>query len=98
MSDAGGRGDVLRRVELRLYVTGGSPGAPGIIDAVHRLLAERCPVQHELHIVDLGDDPSVAIRDGVLATPTLVRTAPTPVCRVVGDLTDIDAVWSAIAG
>lgn len=88
----------MSTVELHLYVTGGSPGVSQTVDTVRRLLAERWPAQHELHIVDLGDDPSVAVRDGVLATPTLVRTAPAPVCRVVGDLTDTEAVWSAIAG
>jgi circadian clock protein KaiB len=87
----------MSAVEFRLYINGGSPGASRIIDVVRQLLATRCPAQHQLDIFDLGKEPSAGLRDRVLAVPTLLRASPAPQRRVVGDLSDADAVWSAIA-
>ena len=44
--------------------------------------------RYRLDVVDLYQQPALAKEDGVLAAPTLVRTEPGPILRIVGDLSD----------
>jgi circadian clock protein KaiB len=46
--------------------------------------------------VDVADDPEEALRDGVLVSPTLVRVAPLPVVKIIGDLSDRRTVVAAL--
>ena len=43
-------------------------------------------------MVDVADHPEVAEAERIVATPMLVRVAPAPVRRIVGDLSDLDRV------
>jgi circadian clock protein KaiB len=43
---------------------------------------------YELTIVDVLECPQIAEDERILATPTLIREAPAPVRRIVGDLSD----------
>jgi hypothetical protein len=74
------------RVHLRLYVTGRTPAAAEAIAAVRALqqdLGAACAVE----VIDVLDDPGAALRDGIYATPTLVRARPGPARRIFGRIT-----------
>jgi hypothetical protein len=73
---------------LHLYVRGWSPQSEAAIRLVRRLRDERLAGRCELEVIDVHQQPELAHRGGVLATPTLVRAAPGPVRRVVGQLTE----------
>ena len=47
---------------------------------------------HELEIVDVLERPERALADDVLVTPTLLKLAPRPSCRIVGNLSNIHQV------
>jgi circadian clock protein KaiB len=51
----------------------------------------------DLEVVDLYQQPELAERDGVVVAPTLVRLAPAPVRRVVGNLSDEARVMRALS-
>ena len=77
---------------LRLFVARDSaPSATAIIQ-VRRIVAEYLPKNSMCEVIDLFDDPDAAEADQILAIPTLVRTRPKPVRRVIGDLSDIPRV------
>jgi circadian clock protein KaiB len=79
---------------LRLYVVGGTQLAERAVATLRRLEAER-PADASVEIIDLKERPDVAEAEGILATPLLVRVAPEPVRRIVGDLSDVERVrWS----
>ena len=76
------------RVHLRLYVTGRTPAALAAIAAAREL-------EHQLHadfgaarieVIDVLDDPGAALRDGIYATPTIMRLKPGPARRIFGRL------------
>jgi len=50
------------------------------------------PGRYELEIVDLLVHPKRARTDQILAIPTLVRTLPIPIARIIGDLSDTEQV------
>lgn len=83
-----------RKVKLRLYVTG---SAPNSIAALANLKAVRAALaEHEVEIIDVLERPERALADDVLVTPTLLKLAPRPSCRIVGDLSDIHHVLSSL--
>lgn len=75
---------------LRLYVTGASLRSAHAREQARRLCAAVRDCR--LEVIDVDDDPGAAEDAGVIATPLLVRTVPEPVCRVVGDLSDLTLV------
>ena len=79
---------------LRLYVVGGTQLAERAVGTLRRLESEHLQGA-SIEIVDLAERPEVAEAEGILATPLLVRLAPAPVRRIVGDLSDVERVrWS----
>lgn len=73
---------------LRLYVAGQTPRSALAQANLFAVCEARLPGRHHIEIVDLMDEPGRARTDGVVAVPTLIRVSPTPVRRVVGDLSD----------
>jgi circadian clock protein KaiB len=83
---------------LRLYVAGNAPNSLSAIGNARAICAQHFPSGHEIEIVDLLEYPLRALADGVVVTPTLVRLSPLPVRRVIGNLSDVNQVLSALAG
>jgi circadian clock protein KaiB len=80
---------------LRLFVAGNSPRAQRTIDNLRRLCTRHLgPVS--LEIVDIYQKPLLAMHDQVFAAPTLVKLAPLPLRRIIGDLSDEPRVLRAL--
>lgn len=77
------------RAVLKLYVVGGTQASERALHGIERLRAE---LGEDVEVVDLREQPEVAERERILATPLLVRVSPGPVRRIVGDLSDVDRV------
>ena len=76
----------MPQFQLRLFVSGENPAHARVARGLGHIIARRFPDTCELQVVDVCQRPELAERDGVLATPTLLRVAPLPACRVVGEL------------
>ena len=50
----------------------------------------------DLEVVDLLQQPARALADGVIVTPTLLKLAPEPVQRVIGNLSDANQLLIAL--
>ncbi len=73
---------------LRLFVCGQTTNSLLAIRNLSRLLEQHFPNVYQLEIVDVLQDPALAEREHVLATPTLIRVQPPPTRRIIGDLGD----------
>ncbi|MDX2194384.1 MAG: circadian clock KaiB family protein [Gemmatimonadales bacterium] len=71
-----------------LFVTGQTPRSQRAIANLRALCEEQLPGAYELNVVDVLEQPDLAERARVLATPTLVKDLPPPPRRVIGDLSD----------
>ncbi|NLG51694.1 MAG: circadian clock protein KaiC [Chloroflexi bacterium] len=80
---------------LRLYVTA---DAPNSIRARANLaaLCREYPLKCHLEVIDISQEPLRALKDNILATPTLVKLSPGPTRKVIGDLADASFVLSAL--
>ncbi|MDX1631534.1 MAG: circadian clock KaiB family protein [Thermoanaerobaculia bacterium] len=82
--------DRRSRLSLRLYVAGEAPNSLAARRRLERVLEDLDLESLELEVVDVMQEPGRVLADGVVVTPTLVRLAPLPERRMVGDLSAED--------
>ena len=73
---------------FRLYVAGQTARSQAAEANLRALCESRLPGGYELEVVDATEQPGLAEQERILATPTVVRLAPLPKRRVIGDLSD----------
>ncbi len=78
--------------ELRLYVAGQTPRSITAFANLKRICEEHLAGKYKIEIVDLVRNPTLARGDQILAIPTLVRKLPTPVRKIIGDLSNTERV------
>lgn len=74
------------KAKLILFVAGASSRTTQAIESL-RLLCDGDD-KIEFEIIDILENPQVAEKERVFATPMLMKTAPLPRRRVIGDLAD----------
>ena len=77
---------------LSLFITGETSKSVGAIKNLRKVIKEHSNVDFELRIFDILETPSIAVDRKIIATPTLIKEAPLPIIRIIGDLSDIDRV------
>ena len=82
--------------ELTLFVSGASDLAARAIANARRLCDVHLHGRCHLVVIDVHENPAAVLSSRLLATPTLVRSRPLPMRRVVGDLSDTDKVLRAL--
>lgn len=80
------------RYELRLFVTGMTVRSSRAIRNLKRICEEKLSGHYQLEVIDLYSQPLLAADAGIAATPTLIKSLPLPVRRMIGDLSDEQAV------
>jgi circadian clock protein KaiB len=78
--------------KLRLYVAGQSPKSLKAFANLVTLCEQQLDSRYEIEIVDLVKHPQLAAGDEIVAIPTLVRRLPSPMRKIIGDLSDADRV------
>jgi circadian clock protein KaiB len=82
--------------QLRLYVAGQSPKSLQALANLKRLCEEHLADRYAIEIIDLVEYPEFARDDDIIAVPTLIRRAPAPLLRVIGDLSDTARVLAGL--
>lgn len=78
--------------ELRLYVAGMTPTSIRAFENLKKLCEEHMQGAYKIQVVDLLERPTLARGDQIIAVPTLVRRLPTPVKKIIGDLSNTERV------
>jgi len=73
---------------LRLYVMGKTLRSEQAIANLRRICETDLEGKYEMEVIDILERPQLAEDDKILATPTLIKTLPTPLRRLIGDLSD----------
>lgn len=79
---------VDKPLKLTLYVAGQTPKSVAAIRNLERIAAEHMAGKVEIEVVDLRQQPQLAREHNIVAIPTLVRSLPVPVQKIIGDLSD----------
>jgi circadian clock protein KaiB len=84
---------VMEKYVIRLYVLGETPIARRAIENLRAICADPdVGAVYEAEVINLLDRPQLAEDEQIVATPLLVRTLPSPMRRIVGDLSDREKV------
>jgi circadian clock protein KaiB len=73
-------------------VTGASSRTSTAIANLRRICEQELEGQYDLEIIDVQQFPDLAEDEKILATPTLIKSLPLPLRRVIGDLSDTEKV------
>jgi circadian clock protein KaiB len=77
---------------LRLYVAGQTPKSLAAIRNLHAICESHLAGRYTIVVIDLRVHPQLAAGDQILALPTLVRHLPTPLTKIIGDLSNTQKV------
>lgn len=84
------------RYLLRLFVSGMTPRSTAAVARLKSICAKHLDGRCDLEVIDIYQQPALAGREQIVATPTLVRERPLPAHRLVGDLSDTPRVLAGL--
>ena len=98
MKDAASRDVEEPAVEyvLRLYVTGKTPNSLRAIANLKEVCETYLRGHYHLQVIDVYQQPSLVSSDQIVATPTLIKSLPEPLRRLIGDLSNRDQVLKGL--
>lgn len=77
---------------LRLYITGMTPKSKRAVENVKRICEEHLAGRYELEVIDIYQQPSLAEGDQIIAAPTLIKKLPSPLKKLIGDMSNTEKV------
>jgi circadian clock protein KaiB len=77
---------------LRLYVTGMTPRSTRAVENVRAICEEHLAGRYDLEVIDIYQQPALAMREQIVAAPTLIKKLPLPLRRIIGDLSGNERV------
>ncbi|MEQ9027335.1 MAG: circadian clock KaiB family protein [Aggregatilineales bacterium] len=75
---------------LRLYVAGQTPKSLTAFANLKKICEEYLEGRYEIQVIDLIENPQLAEGDQIVAIPTLVRSLPEPIKKIIGDLSNTE--------
>ena len=80
------------KYDLCLYVAGNTQKSALALENLQRICVEHLGGEYRIKVIDLLKNPALARGDQILAIPTLVRRLPSPIRKIIGDLSDTSRV------
>ncbi|EGF90472.1 kaiB domain protein [Asticcacaulis biprosthecium C19] len=77
---------------MRLYIAGQTVKSVAAIANLKRICETHLARRYSIEVIDLTEAPHLAVRDQILAIPTLVRRLPAPIKKIIGDLSNEERV------
>ncbi|HEX3528863.1 MAG TPA: circadian clock KaiB family protein [Thermoanaerobaculia bacterium] len=81
-----------KKWNLRLYIAGQTPKSMVALANLRRICEQHMDGRYTIEIIDLMANPRLARQDQIVAIPTLVREIPSPLKRIIGDLSNTERV------
>jgi circadian clock protein KaiB len=83
---------------LRLYVAGQTPNSLTAFENLKRICEEHLACTYRIEVIDLLKNPQLAKDHQIVAVPTLIRKLPTPVKKIIGNLSNTESSWGLTYG
>jgi circadian clock protein KaiB len=80
------------RYVLRLYIAGTTAASSRSVENLRAICDEHLSGRYELAVVDVFQQPVLAKDEQIIAVPTLIKKLPSPLRRIVGDLSNAQRV------
>lgn len=73
---------------LRLYITGQTSLSSASVRNLLHVCQSHLQGRYDIQVIDICQQPELAREAQIIATPTLVRTRPAPIRKLIGNLSD----------
>jgi circadian clock protein KaiB len=80
------------RFALRLFVAGTTNRSIRAIANIKQICENELDGRYDLEVIDIYQRPEAAMSEQIVAAPTLIKSAPLPFRRLIGDLSDRNGV------
>jgi len=77
---------------LKLYVAGQTQNSLAAFANLKKICEDHLQGQYRIEVIDLVKNPQLAKGDQIVAIPTLIRKLPTPVKKIIGNLSNTEKV------
>lgn len=81
---------------LRLFITGASPNSARAIANIKDICEAHLSGRYSLEIIDVYQQPLLAKAEQIVALPMLVKKAPLPERKLIGDMSDTGKVLKGL--
>lgn len=78
--------------KLRLYVSGATQVSMRAVVNARKVCEQYLKGDYQLEILNISDHVVQATEDQIIAAPTLIKLAPLPVRRFIGDMSNVDSL------
>lgn len=75
-----------KHYSFRLYIAGTTVKSIRAIEMIKSICEDYLAERYTLEIIDIYQQPELVKQAQVLATPTLIKTLPLPLQRIIGDM------------
>ena len=83
--------------DLSLYVSGATYRSRRAITNIKNICEQHVPGRYRLQVIDIFQNPKETAEHDIIAAPTLIKEAPPPLRRFIGDLSDTEKVTKGLA-
>src|SRR5215210_6011895 len=80
------------KYDLCLYVAGNTQRSALALANLKRICTEHLGGEYRIKVIDLLKNPALARGDQIVAIPTLLRRLPSPIRKIIGDLSNTERV------
>jgi len=77
---------------LRLYVAGQTANSLTAFENLKKICADHLDCRYRIEVIDLLKNPQLARDHQIIAVPTLIRKLPTPVKKIIVNLSNTEKV------
>jgi len=88
--------DSPAKYRFTLYIAGENASGQHAHQNLQGICDEFIPDKYSIDVVDLKSSPATVLKEQVLAVPMVVRKAPPPEVRIIGDLSNRELAIRAL--
>jgi len=81
---------------LQLYITGASPNSTRAVSNIKNICEKHLKGRYTLEIIDVYQQADMARKEQILALPLLIKLAPSPQKRLIGNMSDTGKVLKGL--
>ena len=81
---------------LKLFIIDDQPNSVRAVVNIKTICEKYLKGHYELDIIDLYQQPTLALSEDIIAVPVLIKKFPLPEIRLIGDLSDTESVLEGL--
>ena len=93
---AEGEDSLKGKVILKLFVTGFLPNSTRAVINIKAICEKYLQGNYELEIIDIYQQPALALAEDIIAIPLLIKKSPLPEIRLIGDMSDTEIILKGL--